>query len=221
MATVARPRLTSLAALSEYRRQLLARPRAATVVQVCGDTGCRTGGGAAVHEALERVVRERGLSDVEVLKTGCHGFCSRGPVVVVEKTSNGGEPEMVYYQKVKPGDVQDIVTEHADARRCRRAPHLREPTTVNTSPASTRSPSSVGRSRSSCATVGIIDPTDIDDYIARDGYAALARALGEMTPEDVIDEIVAIGHAWPRRRWLFHGQQVEARGAAGPATRST
>ncbi|MGD0997913.1 MAG: NADH-ubiquinone oxidoreductase-F iron-sulfur binding region domain-containing protein [Thermoleophilia bacterium] len=192
MATVASPRLTSLPALSEYRRQLLARPRAATVVQVCGDTGCRAGGGAAVHEALERAVRERGLSDVEVRRTGCHGFCSRGPVVVVEKTSSGEEPETVFYQRVEPGDVPDIVA-HTLLRGdvVERLTYVgddgKHVARLDQIPFFTRQKLVVLRN------CGTIDPTDIDAFVARDGYVALARALGEMAPQKVIDEIVASG----------------------------
>jgi NADH-quinone oxidoreductase subunit F len=192
MATVASHRLTSLAALAEYRRQLLARPRAATVVQVCGDTGCRAGGGAAVHEALERVVREHGLTDVEVRKTGCHGFCSRGPVVVVEKTSNGGEPETVFYQMVEPGDVPDIVT-----HTLMRGDVVERLTYVGDNGEHVarldQIPFFARQKKVVLRNCGTIDPTDIDAFIARDGYAALASALGAMTPQDVVDEVVASG----------------------------
>jgi NADH-quinone oxidoreductase subunit F len=192
MATVARPRLTSLAALSDYRDRLAARPRAANVVQVCGDTGCRAGGGAAVHEALVRVVGEHGLSDVEVRKTGCHGFCSRGPVVVVERAANGAEPEAIFYERVEPGDVPDIVADTLvrgeiverltyvgdDGEHVARLDQI---------------PFFAGQEPVVMRNCGTIDPTDIDAFIARDGYAALAKVLGEMTPSDVVEQVTASG----------------------------
>ena len=102
MSPAVRPRLRSLDELKAYRGKLAARPKPAKVAHVCGDTGCRAGGGKAVLEALRARVAERGLADVEVRRVGCRGFCSRGPVVVVE-------PGNIFYQLVEPGDAQDIV----------------------------------------------------------------------------------------------------------------
>jgi NADH-quinone oxidoreductase subunit F len=189
--TPALTRLTSLAALADYRAQLHARPQAANVVRVCGDTGCRAGGGAAVHEAFVRAVRDRDLNDVEVRKTGCLGFCSRGPVVVVEMPGHTGS-EAIFYQRIEPGDVPDIVAQtllHGDV--VDRLIYVNDDgehvARLNQIPFFTRQKQVVMRN------CGAIEPTDIDAFIARDGYAALAQVLGEMTPQDVVAEIIASG----------------------------
>ena len=78
-------RLTSVAALQRYRERARARPEAHKTVRVCMDTGCRVGGGESIMRAFERELEHRGLrGSVAVRATGCHGFCARGPVVVVD-----------------------------------------------------------------------------------------------------------------------------------------
>jgi NADH-quinone oxidoreductase subunit F len=190
VAALARPRLDSLGALADYRDDLLARPRAARVVHVCGDTGCRAGGGAAVLETLLREVRDRGLDDVEIRKTGCRGFCSRGPVIVVE--TPGGDPENVFYQMVEPGDVPDIV-----AQTLTRGEVVERLTYTDDAGKHVARldlvPFFAGQRQVVMRNCGTIDPTDIDAFIARDGYAALAKALGEMTPAGVVEEVAASG----------------------------
>ena len=192
MSALARPTLTSLSALTEYRAQLAARPRAATIVHVCGDTGCRAGGAAAVHQALLREVGERGVSDVEVRKTGCRGFCSRGPVVAVETAGNGAGPRTVFYQTVEPGDVPEIV-----ARTVVGGEIVERLTYAGDDGGHValldEIPFFAGQVQIVMRNCGRIDPTDIDAFIVRDGYAALAKALGDMTPQAVVDEIVASG----------------------------
>ena len=189
MAVSTRTRLTSVPALATYRDQVLARPHAAKVIHVCGDTGCRAGGGAAVHEAIVRAVGEHGLADVEVRKTGCRGFCSRGPVVVVEAAGNGSGPQTIFYQMVEPGDVPEIVERTILAgevvARLTYADHDGSPVARLED-----IPFFAGQAHVVMRNCGQIDPTDIDAFIARDGYAALAKVLGEMTPQEVVDEIV-------------------------------
>jgi NADH-quinone oxidoreductase subunit F len=192
VATVARPRLTSVAALAEYREQLLARPRASTVVRVCGDTGCRAGGGAAVHEALVRAVSERGsVADIEVRKTGCQGFCSRGPVVVAESSAGGGVPEAVFYQMVEPGDARDIVTGALAGDCVGRLTYVSDDGEHVTRP--DQIPFFAGQRPIVMRNCGTIDPTDVDAFIERDGYAALAKVLATMPAEEVVEVVVASG----------------------------
>src|SRR5450830_509247 len=179
-------RLTSVAALQKYRERARARPEAHKTVRVCMDTGCRAGGGESIMRAFEREFEHRGLrGSVAVRATGCHGFCARGPVVVVD-------PEGVFYQMVEPGDVPDIVaqtivrgevvsrlTYHgADGCPCLRQPDI---------------PFFSGQKRVVLRNCGTIDPTDIDAYIARGGYEALAKALEAMSPADVLETVKASG----------------------------
>jgi len=179
-------RLTSVAALQKYRERARARPEADKTVRVCMDTGCRAGGGESIMRVFERELEHRGLrGSVAVRATGCHGFCARGPVVVVD-------PDGVFYQMVEPGDVPDIVaqtivrgevvsrlTYHgADGCPCLRQPDI---------------PFFSGQKRVVLRNCGTIDATDIDAYIARRGYEALARALAAMSPADVLEAVKASG----------------------------
>ncbi len=179
-------RLTSLQALQEYRDRVRARPAAEKTVRVCMDTGCRAGGGEEIMRAFERELEHRGLSgSVAVRATGCHGFCARGPVVALD-------PEGIFYQMVEPGDVSDIVAHtivrgevvsrltYHDAEGC---PCVRQPDI----------PFFSGQKRVVLRNCGTIDPTDIDAYIARGGYEALAKALGAMSPADVLETVKASG----------------------------
>jgi NADH-quinone oxidoreductase subunit F len=181
------PRLATLADLRAYRAAIQARPQPAAVVRVCGDTGCRAGGGRAVHEALRTWARAREAAGVEVRSVGCPGFCSRGPVVIVERA--GSEP--VFYQGVEPGDAQEIIGRTAAGeiieRLVYRGPDGRPIAELD------RVPFFAGQVRVVMRDCGVIDPTSIDEFIARDGYSAFAKALGQMSPESVIEQITASG----------------------------
>ena len=191
MPVVAPTRLSSLAALEKYRAKLLARPRPARIVHVCGDTGCRAGGAGAVRDALVREVSARGLEHVEVRPTGCRGFCSRGPVVAVETTGNGSGPETIFYQLVEPGDVPEIVAKTVAAGEV--VERLTYSDGGGHIPRLDQIPFFAGQVHVVLRNCGQIDPTDIDAYIERDGYAALAKALGQMGPETVVETIKASG----------------------------
>jgi NADH-quinone oxidoreductase subunit F len=155
---------------------------------VCGDTGCRAGGGQAVLSTLRSAVTARGLADVEVRKVGCRGFCSRGPVVVVE--SRTAAP--IFYQMVEPGDVGDIVdTTLVAGQVVDRLTYVDEH--GQRTPSLDEIPFFAGQVHVVTRNCGAIDPTDIDAFIERDGYAALGKALGEMTPRQIIEEITASG----------------------------
>jgi NADH-quinone oxidoreductase subunit F len=184
LTAAARARLGSLGALEAYRADLRARPRAETVVHVCGDTGCRAGGAQAVLDGLRREVAGHDLRSVEVRRVGCRGFCSRGPVVVVERA--GGE--QLFYQLVEPGDVPDIfgrtlvggeVVERLTYADEAGVHHARLEDV----------PFFSGQMHIVMRNCGKIDPTDIDAFIERDGYAALAKALGCMDPDEVVEEV--------------------------------
>ena len=179
-------RLGSFEALQKHRDHVRARPQADKTVRVCMDTGCRAGGGEDIMRAFERELEHRGLrGSVAIRATGCHGFCARGPVVAVD-------PEGVFYQTVEPGDVPDIVAHtivrgevvsrlnyhDADGCACPRQPDI---------------PFFSGQKRVVLRNCGTIDPTDIDAYIARGGYEALAKALGSMSPPDVLETVKASG----------------------------
>ena len=179
-------RLDSPEALRRHRSQLLQRPSAAKTVHVCMTTGCRAGGAGSVHSVLERELEHRGLRGTVALReTGCRGFCSRGPVVVVE-------PEGVFYQQVEPGDVPEIVARTVVAgevvERLSWAGTDGEPCAHLAD-----IPFFAGQQRVVLRNCGNIDPTNIDACIERDGYAALSKVLEAMNSDAVLDEVTRSG----------------------------
>ena len=161
-------RLSSLEELAAYRSGLDGRPLAEKTVHVCMTTGCRAGGAEGVRATAQREIDRLGLgSTVALRETGCRGFCARGPVVVVE-------PEGIFYQLVEPGDVPEIIE--------RTVMHGEVVERLNYSDAAgvhyahmADIPFFAGQERIVLRNCGSIDPTDIDAFIARDGYAALAK----------------------------------------------
>jgi len=154
---------------------------------VCAGTGCVSCGSFEVRRALEDEIRRRGLErEVLVVATGCNGFCERGPILLVQ-------PDGVFYQRLKPEDVPHLVEEHLVKGRPVKSlmyvpPQEREPVPLMKDIEFFKHQRLIVlRNR------GRIDPEKIEDYIAYDGYAAAAKALGEMTPEGIIAEITAAG----------------------------
>lgn len=156
-------------------------------VLVCGGAGCISSGCKAVQQALIDEINKAGISEeIKVIETGCIGTCELGPVLVVY-------PDGTFYQKVKPQDVRTIVEEHLLKGRI--VPRLlyRDPLTEKTIPEYTKIDFFAGQTRVALRNTGVIDPCVIEEYIARDGYAALGKALTEMSPEQVVEELVKSG----------------------------
>ena len=152
-------------------------------VRVCQGTGCVSAGANELRSSLEAEIARLGLDGVVSVKgTGCHGFCQRGPLVVVE-------PEGLFYSKVGPDDAADIArsllpnAEHVERLLYHDAAIGRLLASYHDIPFYYKQQRLVLRN------CGNIDPERIDDYLDAGGYKALARALGEMTPEQVIDEV--------------------------------
>ena len=158
-------------------------------VLVCGGTGCSSSGSAKLIERFEEQLKEKGLDkEVKVVRTGCFGLCEAGPVVIVY-------PEGTFYSRVKVEDVDEIVAEHLlKGRRVQRLVYVDHKTHESTVQ---KSLSEIGfykqQMRVALRNCGVIDPENIDEYIAFDGYKALAKALTEMTPEQVIQEVLDSG----------------------------
>jgi len=182
-------RLETANDLEQYREQILAgRDPKAARVRVCLGTGCTAKGASEVFARFRQAAEE--IEDdslvVGVKCTGCHGFCERGPIVVVD-------PGNVLYQDVKAEDVPEIWRESVLGGRVvqRLLYHDEETETVATTP--DEIPFYRAQHRIVLALNGVIDPTSVEDYIAAGGYAGLAKALGSMQPEEIIDEITASG----------------------------
>ena len=158
-------------------------------VLCCGGTGCTSSGSAQIIERFEQKIKEAGLEkEVKVVRTGCFGLCEAGPVVIVY-------PEGTFYSRVKVEDVDEIVSEHL--LKGRHVQHL-----VYTDHATHEQNANKGlqdinfykhQKRVALRNCGVIDPENIDEYLAFDGYKALEKALTGMTREQVIDEILKSG----------------------------
>ncbi len=152
-------------------------------VLICGGTGCHSSNSHEVLLALESEVARRGLSDeVRVVHTGCRGFCSMGPVMMVY-------PEGILYCQVQSSDVPEVVEETLLKGRTVKRLAYQEPTQHQALPLYHDIPFYGKQIRIALRNCGLIDPESIDEYIARDGYAALGKVLSSMTPEDVLREM--------------------------------
>ncbi len=156
------------------------------IVFVCQGTGCLSTGSGPVYDALKAEVARLGLSDVEVDFTGCHGFCEQGPNVVIE-------PEGIFYTHVQVEDAVEIASSHLrDGKPVERL-FYRDPVTDEAIPLYSDMNFYKKQQRVILRNCGHINPEKIDHYIAQGGYRALRKALLEMTPEQVIEEVKAAG----------------------------
>jgi NADP-reducing hydrogenase subunit HndC len=156
-------------------------------VAICRGTGCTSSASAELRQALREELDRHDLNgQVEIRRTGCFGFCAQGPIMVVY-------PEETFYTQVKPGDAETIVEEHIlGGRRVERLLY-RDPAS-NTIIEKWHDIGFYSKQqRILLSNSGIIDPENIDHYLAREGYQALRKALAEMTPEQVIDEMTQSG----------------------------
>lgn len=157
-------------------------------VMVCAGTGCTSSGSGPIAEAFEKEVTKNGLGEeVRVIRTGCFGLCALGPIVVIY-------PEASFYSMVKEEDVPEIVSEHL--LKGRPVTRLLYDETVDAE-GTIKSLDETGfykkQMRIALRNCGVINPENIDEYIGFDGYAALGKALTEMTPEQVIEVMLDSG----------------------------
>jgi len=152
-------------------------------VLVCGGTGCTATDSLAVLKALQAEIVKRGLDkEVRVVQTGCRGFCSMGPVMMIY-------PDGILYCQVQTSDVPFLVEETLLKGRVVKRLSYQEPIQQQTIPLYEDIPFYGKQIRIALRNCGFIDPEEIEEYIARDGYRALAKALTEMTPDEVIGEM--------------------------------
>ncbi|MDY2609736.1 MAG: NADH-quinone oxidoreductase subunit NuoF [Eubacteriales bacterium] len=159
-------------------------------VLICGGTGCTSSGSDKIHEAFERELAAADLAgEIKLVRTGCFGLCAVGPVVIVH-------PDGTFYSRVKAEDVPEIVSEHLlKGRPVKRLEYkdvdesVREQVNVSLNDTTFYKT----QKRVALRNCGVIDPEDINEYIAMDGYAALGKVLTSMTPDDVIKTILDSG----------------------------
>ena len=159
-------------------------------VLICGGTGCTSSGSPAIREHLEKELAAHGLSEeIKVVQTGCFGLCALGPIMIVY-------PEGTFYSRVTEADVTEIVEEHLLKGRVVDRLVYNEPAAGNEKH-EVASLSDTGfyktQMRVALRNCGVINPENIDEYIAVDGYQALGKVLTEMTPQQVIDLMKASG----------------------------
>ncbi len=182
-------------------------------VLVCAGTGCTSSGSAAIRKALAEELEKKGLQDeIEIVHTGCFGLCALGPIMIVY-------PEGVFYSSVTAEDVPEIVEEHLLKGRIVDRLIYRDHTIKDKvdHKALSLGDTSFYKSQKRVAlrNCGVINPENIEEYIAMDGYAALGKVLTEMTPQQVIDTILASGlrgrggGGFPTgRKWQFAADQT-------------
>jgi NADH-quinone oxidoreductase subunit F/NAD(P)H dehydrogenase (quinone)/NADP-reducing hydrogenase subunit HndC len=158
-----------------------------TQLMLCSGTGCQANKSIPFHQALQRELELKGLADeVKIIETGCNGFCAVGPVMLVQ-------PEGIYYQKLTPEIVPHLVEEHFLKGRPVKKLFYVEPASKETIPRMENIPFFAKQMFWVMRNKGAIDPEVIDEYIARDGYFAVAKALKEMTADEIIAEVKTSG----------------------------
>lgn len=181
-------RIASTAELEDLRKSLHVSKNGDKIrITICSGTGCNAYGCRAVAAAFEKEIAQNGLSEkVELKKTGCHGFCEKGPLVVIH-------PEDILYQRVKVDDVPKIISETVINGKIIDKLLYEDPATKQKIVRESDVPFYKQQTRIIFGSNGLIDPTSIYDYIGLGGYTALSKVLNEMKPEEVISEVKKAG----------------------------
>ncbi|MDW7663213.1 MAG: NAD(P)H-dependent oxidoreductase subunit E, partial [Bacillota bacterium] len=158
-----------------------------THIMVCGGTGCVSSGSLDMVDSFKAKLTEKGYQDeITVIKTGCFGFCGQGPIIKIH-------PDNVFYVQVGLNDIDEIIDEHIIKGRTVSRLLYKEPETHRSLPKHEDMSFYKKQYRIALRNCGLINPEDINEYIAFGGYEALGMALTEYTPEKVIDIVKASG----------------------------
>ena len=156
-------------------------------VLICGGTGCTSSGSAQIIETLEKELKRNGLeNEIKVIRTGCFGLCALGPIMVVY-------PEGAFYSMVRPEDIPEIVSEHLLKGRVVTRLLYQETVDGDTIKSLNHTDFYHKQMRVALKNCGVIDPENINEYIAYEGYQALGKVLTAMKPEEVIEVIKQSG----------------------------
>jgi len=156
-------------------------------VLICGGTGCHSSGCGAVLAKLDESIKAHGLENkIKTIVTGCHGLCALGPLIITH-------PDEIFYELVEPEDIEEIVTEHLIGGKPVLRKVYHEAIIDGQLIPYHDTDFFKYQHKISLRNCGIIDPECIEEYIARDGYIALAKTLTELKPEDIIEKITASG----------------------------
>ena len=180
-------KLASIEELESYRTSILAKEDLKKIrVRICM-TGCRAYGAKKIKSALEEEINNQRLGDkVEVISTGCHGFCARAPVMAID-------PEDIFYQEVSPQDVPEIVSKTLKKGKVVERLLYQDLLTGKRIVHSRNIPFYRKQTKNILRNCGMIDPTNISHYIARYGYAALSKVLSIDNPEEIIEMVKKSG----------------------------
>ncbi len=180
-------------------------------ILICGGTGCKASSSHVIAEKLQQALEKNNIADkVDVITTGCFGFCEKGPIVKII-------PDNTFYTQVIPGDAEEIVSEHIiGGRKIERLLYI-DPKTEQTVSDSKHMDFYRKQMRIALRNCGFIDPENIEEYIALNGYTALADSLLAKKPQEVIDLIKRSGlrgrggGGFPTgKKWeLAHKQQAD------------
>jgi NADH-quinone oxidoreductase subunit F len=178
------PRINSPAELEELRKGILSkRDPNKPCITLCSGTACHASGSKEVAASIEEEIKKQGLSaKVDFRKTGCHGFCEKGPIIVIH-------PEKICYLQIEPKDVPEIISETIKEKKVIERLLYTDPNTNEKIIHEFEIPFYKNQERLVFGSNGEIDPASIDDYLALGGYSALAKALSQMTPEQVLEEV--------------------------------
>ena len=178
------PRMKSPAELEGFRQGLLAeRDPSKPCITLCSGSACHATGSVEVARRIEEEIAEQGLSEeVDFRKTGCHGFCERGPIAVIH-------PEEICYLQLTPEDVPEIISRTIKEKKIVERLLYSAPGADEKMVQESEIPFYKHQERLVFGSNGRIDPKSIDDYLAIGGYAALAKALSVMTSEEVVAEV--------------------------------
>ena len=157
-------------------------------ILVCQGTGCTSSKSPQILEEFKKILKEKQIKNVRVIKTGCFGLCAKGPIVIIR-------PEDTFYAMVKPEDCEEIIEKHilngekVERLLCK---------DIDGSKVNSLDELNFYKKQKRIAlkNCGVINPEDIDEYIAFDGYKALERVLIKMSEEEVIDVIKASRTSW-------------------------
>jgi len=178
------PYIKSPAELEEFRKSILSqRDPNKPCMTLCSGSACHASGSGDVAAALVAELEKQGLNAaVDIRRTGCHGFCERGPIIVIH-------PEEICYFQIEPKDVPEIISETIVGKRLVDRLLYTDPNTQEKIIHESEIPFYKYQKRIVFGSNGNIDPKKIDDYLAIGGYSALAQALTGMTPEQVLEEV--------------------------------
>jgi len=177
-------RLTTPQELEKIRKDIISKrnPDKHCITLCCG-SACIASGSEEVGAGIEVEIENQGLIDeVEIRKTGCHGFCERGPIIV-------NHPDKTSYLHIKPEDVSEIVSQAVNGKKIIDRLLYTDPETDEKIIHESEIPFYKHQKRLVFGSNGSIDPKSINDYLAINGYSAVSKVLSGMTPEDVLDEV--------------------------------